>query len=137
MQGSLVQKIKSARLLADEKGTSLIEVLVVVGILGLVSAAFLGSIGTATKATVIDSEKATAESLVRSEIEYVKNYPYQQYLVGQYPVDSALTVPEGWVVPAPTVALVHATDDGIQEVTVSVQHHSKTILSVKIYKVYR
>jgi len=40
-------------------------------------------------------------------------------------------------VPPPVVELVHATDDGIQNVTVTAEHNGKTILSVQLYKVDR
>ncbi len=119
-----------------EKGIALLETLVALAIVGVVAVTFLGGVGTATKATVISNEQATAESLVRSEIEYVRKSAYQ-YDASVYAVDPALTIPGGWVVPPPVVELVHATDDGIQKVTVTAEHHGKAILSVVMYKVDR
>ena len=120
----------------SELGTTLIETTVALAILGVIAVAFLSGLATATKATVIADEQATAESLVRSEIEYVKNYAYQ-YDTSEYPVDPALTIPVGWSVPSPVVELVHATDDGIQKVTVTAERNGETILSVEVYKVDR
>jgi len=124
-----------------EKGIALIETLVALAIVGVVAVTFLGGVGTATKATVISNEQATAESLVRSEIEYVRKCAYQYHDApgdpAVYSVDPALTIPQGWVVPPPVVELVHATDDGIQKVTVTAEHHGEAILSVVTYKVDR
>ena len=120
----------------SKKGISLIETAVALAILGIVAVAFLGGIGTSHKATSINNEQTTAESLVISEIEYVKGCTYQ-YAASEYPVDPALDIPAGWSVPPPTVELVHATDDGIQKVTVKAERNGKEILSVSMYKVDR
>ena len=76
----------------SEKGFALIETLVALALLGVIAIAFLGGIGTATKATIVADEQTTAESLVRSEIEYVRNCTYQ-YSTTQYPVDPSLDIP--------------------------------------------
>ena len=120
----------------SQKGISLIETVIAVAILGLVSVTFLSGMATGTKATSIASEQAVAECLIRSEAEYVKRCGYQYY-ASEYPVDPTLTIPEGWTVPAPSVVPVHATDDGMQEVTISAQRHGETVLSIIIYKVAR
>lgn len=120
----------------SEIGYSLIETLVALAIMGIVAVIFLGGMATTTKANIVTDKKATAESLVFSEIEYVKNYTYQ-YDTSQYPVDPALAIPEGWGVPQPVVELVHATDDGIQKVTVTAQYNGEAVLSVDVYKVDR
>lgn len=120
----------------SEQGFSLLETVIALGLLGLIAAGFLGALTTGTKATFTSNERATAESLVRSEIEYVKNYDYQQF-ASEYAVDPALTMPGGWTMPPPAVEPVHATDDGIQNVTVTVERDGKVILSTNIYKVDR
>ncbi|UCB43111.1 MAG: type II secretion system protein [Dehalococcoidales bacterium] len=119
-----------------ESGVSLIEILIGITILGLVGIAFLGGIGTSTRATIITKEQSIAESLVRSEAEYVKRYGYQ-YDTSEYPVDPTLTIPEGWTVPTPIVEPVHASDDGLQKVTVIAQRQGETVLSLVVYKVAR
>jgi type II secretory pathway pseudopilin PulG len=121
---------------SSELGVTFIETIVALAILGLVAVVFLSGLATSSKATIIANERATAESLVRSEVEYVKNYTYQ-YDTSDYPVDPALSIPVGWTLPLPVVELVHATDDGLQKVTVTAEHDGEAILSVAVYKVDR
>jgi len=134
----LVTIFKLARgwLVAKERGIALIETLIALALLGAIGVAFLGGLGTATKASIVTNEQATAESLVRSEIEYVKKCVYQ-YDASQYPVNPGLTIPQSWSVPPPVVELVHASDDGIQEVTVTAERNGETMLSIVVYKVDR
>ena len=120
----------------SDSGFTLIETLIALAILGVVAVAILSGLTVATKATVIMDEQAIAESLVKSEIEYVKTCPYE-YSVSEYPVDTALTIPTDWSMAPPSVVPVHATDDGIQMVTVAAEHNGRTMLSVNIYKVDR
>ena len=120
----------------SEKGFTLIETAAALIILGMIAAAFLMGTATATRVTDITDDQAIAQSLVYSEIEYVKNLPYQ-YSASTYPVDPTLTVPDGWVVSPPVVGLVHATDDGMQSVNVTAERNGKVIFSVEIYKVDR
>jgi len=119
-----------------EKGFTIIETLVALALLGIIAVALLSGVATASKASSIANERAIAESLVHSEAEYVKSCAYQDS-ASEYPVDPSLTVPDSWTVPPPVVGLVHATDDGIQEVTVTAEHNGEEVLSLKIYKVDR
>ena len=126
----ILTKLAGARSVGAERGTTTIEVVLGVAILGLVAAAFLGAVDTGTRVTAAGSEKATAESLVRSQDEYVRECGYQ-YDASEY------TVPQGWTVPNPAVEPVHATDDGLQRVTVTAERHGQTILSVVVFKTDR
>lgn len=124
------------KLKGNETGFALLETLVALGILGFAAATFVGGVATATKVGMVTSEHAMAESLIRSEMEYVKNYAYQ-YSASSYPVNPALEIPEGWTVPSPVVGLVHASDDGIQRVTVTAERNGDPVLSIVMYKVDR
>ncbi len=60
----------------NSRGFSLIEVLVALALLGIIAAAFLGGLATTSKALIIADKRTTAESLARSQMEYVKNQDY-------------------------------------------------------------
>ncbi|MEA3442624.1 MAG: prepilin-type N-terminal cleavage/methylation domain-containing protein [Chloroflexota bacterium] len=62
-----------------QKGQSLIEVLIALAILGIVAVAFLTALSTASKSIIVSDEMTTAESLARSELEYVKSQDYIDY----------------------------------------------------------
>jgi type II secretory pathway pseudopilin PulG len=120
-----------------ESGVSLIETLLALLIFGLIAVTFLGGVATGTKATSIGSDRAIAESLVRSQAEYVKSVPYV-YDTTSYALDPTIDVPAGWSIPASAAEpLGGGSDGGIQEVTVSAARNGATVLSVVVYKVNR
>ena len=120
---------------SNEAGVSLIETLIALVLLGIIAVAFLSGLATAAKATFIADEQATAESLARSTMEYVKAL---DYVLGatEYPVDPGLTIPEGWVVSPPVVEPLYDTDD-IQKITVTIEHLDKELITLEGYKVDR
>jgi prepilin-type N-terminal cleavage/methylation domain-containing protein len=135
----------------SERGVSLIEVIIAVAILGIISAAFLGALSTASKAMFVADERATAESLARSQMEYVKNQEYDadwNYTV------SALSrswseQPFWWDALNPPLlssdytrysaeASADEDDDnpGIQKITVTITH-GEEVITLEGYKVDR
>jgi len=60
------------RKMKGEKGFTLIGVLVAIAILALVAVIFAGGISTGAKAVFVGDQRATAESLARSQMESIK-----------------------------------------------------------------
>lgn len=120
----------------NQHGVTLLETLIALAILGIVAVALLSGLATGVKATSITEERAIAESLLRSQIEYVESLSYVSY-PGQYLINPGLTIPASWELSSPTTSLVHATDDGLQKVAFSAIHNGNTILTIFIYKVNR
>jgi len=121
----------------SEKGFTILEVLVAIGLLGILSVAFLGGLSTVSKALFLADERTTAESLARSQMEYVKNEMYDDtnpYTYAQTDVPSSDD-------PAYTISVdvepLNTPDDGIQKITVTVNHHSKQVIILEGYKVDR
>ena len=113
----------------QEKGFSLIEVAIAIALLGIVAIAFLGGLSTASRAIFIADERATAESLARTQMEYVKS---QDYDSDNNPPQYALIpdIPVGYQIDVIPVRLDpkgdgFAEDDGIQKITVVVEHLEK------------
>jgi len=125
-------------MIKNEKGMSLIEVLIALAILGLVAAAFLSGLATASRALIIADERTTAESLARSQMEYVKEQDYDyndSQLYEQVDVES-LTHP-GYFISVDADPLRYP-DDGIQKITVTVDHQNKEeVITLEGYKVNR
>ena len=140
----------------NEKGFTLIEVLIAVAILGIIGVAFLSGLATASKAVFIADERATAESLARSQMEYVKNQDYSTApWAYELPLHTAINPPPDppswWATNTPAIpsgyagytvnvsaTLLHATDDGIQKITMTVDHYDRLeIITLEDYKVDR
>ena len=132
---SLLFKVNMA--VRKERGMTLVETIVALAILGTIVLVFLGGIIGSTKAAGILDEKATAESLAQSQMEYVQNTAYAagatQYTAASIPSISDYSGYSANI----TVAPVHATDDGIQLVTVSIQRSGKSVATLVGYKVNR
>ncbi len=111
----------------NEKGFTLIEVIIAVALLGVIAIAFLSALGTASLAIFIADERATAESLARSQMEYVKNQSYDD--TNNPPQYSLLSgIPGGYTVNV-TAESLNNPDDGIQKITIVVSHLGKEIIS--------
>jgi prepilin-type N-terminal cleavage/methylation domain-containing protein len=60
----------------SEKGFSLLEVAIAIALISIIAVTFLIAMAGAPKAISIADERATAESLARSQMEYVKSQDY-------------------------------------------------------------
>ena len=124
-------------------GQNLMEVLIALAILGVVAVAFLSALATSSKALIIADERTTAESLTRSELEYIKNSPYDvTNNPPQYSLDPDIDIPDGYDIESEAVRLdpeddSTEDDDGIQKITVEVYHQGKLILGTADYRVSR
>lgn len=119
------------KLMKSEKGFTLIEVLVALGLLGIIAVVFLTGISISSRAVLIADERTTAESLARSQMEYVKEQPYDD--VNPYLILS--DVPANYSIAVTVLPLA----DGLQKITVAVSHpgEPEPILTLEGYKVDR
>ena len=133
------------RLLRNEKGFTLVEVIIALAVLSIIGVAILGSLSGASKALFVADERVTAESLARSQMEYIKsaNYtvaPWTYELPAiSPPWDASYTLPNGYDDYSANVTAepLHAMDDGVQKITVTIRHHDKEIITLNNYKVCR
>ena len=143
-------------MMKSEKGFSLAEVMISIALLGIVSVAFLSAIGTASKAVLLADEQASAESLARSEMEYVKSQEYSVASPDPWSYElPAGTSPTGefpsWWNDYPSalaegyesyIVIVNAeplydTDNGIQKITVVVEREDKQVVTLESYRSIR
>jgi len=136
----------------NEAGISLIEIIIALGLLGLISLAFLSSMSGASTAYFTADERSTAESLARREMEYIKKENYQavnpaspwSYELPTTPPtwDPSHTIPGGYTGYRVNVAAQlppsHFYDQGIQIITVAVYHNAADpVVTLEGYKVNR
>ena len=140
----------------NEKGFTLIAVIIALALLGVIAIAFFSALSTASKTLFIADERATAESLARSQMEYVKNQAYVTALPGdEANYEKIDGIPAGYTImsvnrngdtaddiigvpwdsennqPSPT-------DEGIQKIIVIVSHQDKPeVIILEGYKAQR
>ena len=120
-----------------EAGTTLIETVVALAILGTIAVAFISGLATTSRAAFIADEQATAESLARSQMEWVKNASYSYNAISYSPA----LIPGGKDYLNYTVSVgaesLHDPDDGIQKITVVVKRSETVVTKLEGYKIDR
>jgi len=135
-------------------GFTLIEVLVALALFGIIAITFAGGLGTASRAVLTADVRTNAESLARTQMEYVKSQEYSPapwaYAVTSLgstctPGTCPLWFSSGHKLPgeyAAYTANVQAQafdgpDNGIQKITVTVSHEGREVITLEGYKVSR
>ena len=120
-----------------ESGTTLLETVIALAVLGTIAVTFFSGVITTSKAAFMADERATAESLAQSQIEWAANATYV-YDTIQY---SPAPIPSGrdYINYSANITAqsLHPSDDGIQKITVTVSRSGETVIILEGYKVYR
>ncbi len=120
-----------------ESGVTLLETVVALAILGTIAVTFLSGLATTSKAAFIVDERTTAESLARSLMEWVQSANYTDNAT-QY---SPAPIPSGkdYVKYSANITAepLHDPDEGIQKITVTVNHSGEGVITLEGYKVDR
>jgi len=113
------------------RGFTLIEVMIAIALVGMIAIAFLSALATASAVLITADEQATAESLARTQMEYVKNLPYDPDPEPDY---DAKSLPE--YEDAGYLATIDADilEEGLQEITVTVYHEGNEVITLVGYK---
>ena len=139
----------------SSRGFTLIEVLIALALMGIIAIAFLSALTTGSAAFIVADERATAESLARSQMEYVKNQPYEDAEQGEATYEEITPIPDGYsicsfnrtgsepvedILGIPWVSGNNTpaeTDNGLQRIKLVIYHGSKEIITMEGYKVNR
>lgn len=134
---------KGFRILNDEKGTTLVEELVTVAIIGIGIVILVAMITTGVIGVRQVADKVLAESLARSQLEIIKDAAYQADPVS-VPYPAVAPIPDYSVAVgieywnASTSTFVSAVrNDGLQKITVTVSSAGTPLVQNAEYKVDR
>ena len=124
----------------NQEGFSLIEVLLAMLLVGVLGTAIPNALSGANRATMTANEHTTAESLARSEMDYVQNQPYDS--ANTTPMYAVLpNLPSSYSIVTPMATRLDprgdgtATDDGLQQIAVAVKHGTRIIFTLVDFKV--
>lgn len=132
MKKNIRKSLKTGTGNRGEQGVTLIEAAIAVLLLGGVVLTMVLSLSGGAMAVNVNDTEVTAQGIARTQMEYVKAYPYDADAV-TYPI---VTAPAKYDITV-TVAAVPDTNTDIQKVTVDVARGGNTILTVEDYKVNR
>ena len=118
----------SCSLSRDDKGISIVEVIVAVALLGIIGVGFLSALFTVSRVTLTTDERQTASNLAETQMEYVKSLGYAT----AYEPAPTGTEYTGYTVNINTAPL---QDSNIQKITININHDSKLASTLEGYKV--
>ena len=120
-----------------EAGLTLLETLVALAILAVIAVAFITGLSTSSKTLYQADERATAESLARSQMEWAKNSAYS-YNATSYSLAPVLDATDYQDYSANiTAEALHDPDEGIQKIVVTIMRDDETVYKLEGYKVDR
>ena len=138
----------------SSRGFSLIEVLVAIALMGTIAIAILSALSTASLALFTADKRATADSLARSQMEYVKNQDYADAEEGDPIYDEIIPIPDGYTICSVNrdgviVNVVIGVpwdsednkpnepadeDDGLQRIKLVIKNSGKAVITLEGYK---
>ena len=125
----------------DSGGFSMLEVVIAIALLGIIAVSVLGALQTAALALINADRRATAESIARTQMEWVRYSDYDDDLAEGHPdysLDPQITLPPDFSVDTTAVRLNKDEnpndDDGIQQITVTVSHDGQIEVTLEDFK---
>jgi len=119
----------------NQKGVSLLEVAISIALLGIITVTIFTALRGSTTALITADKRTTAESLARSEMEYLKNLPYSS---GNYTLQSVPAEYSGYTITNPLVPVPVSDTSGprvgLQKITISVYYKGLEVLTLEGYK---
>ena len=115
-----------------ESGVTLLETVVALAILGTIAVTFLSGLVTTSKAAFTIDERATAESLAQSQMEWAANASYNAAGYDPAPIPSG----KDYIGYSANIT-AELLDTGIQKITVTVNRTGEQVFILESYKVYR
>lgn len=114
-----------------ETGSSLIETIVALALLGIIGVAFISAVATTATARLIADEHASARILAESRTEDIRK---QGYASSYNATDNISAEYVGYSV---NITVDNLRNGSIQKTTITVRHHGRDVTTLESYKVQR
>ena len=111
----------------SETGTSFIETIVALALLGIIAVVFLSALATTSNTRLIADEHASARILAESQMENIKK---QTYAFSYDPV----LIPAEYPGYTAVIDIDNLRNGNIQKVTITIRHHDRDIETLESYK---
>ena len=130
------------RLKHAEGGFTLLEVIVALGIFGVVGVAFIIALSSAFQTQDITREQVQGENLARAQLEYIRSQDFVQAPAPYITPASGISVPPGYSITVQTTQYVDPSGTAypvaeIQKNTVTVSRDGKSLVTVEDLKTLR
>lgn len=141
--GTFIRRVLSIqKTTGDARGFTLVEVLVALGVFGIVAVTFATGLSGSLIATMVSQERVSADSLAKSQMEDIKNQEYDDSNPPVYSELAAEEVPEGYDIVIVAERLDPkgdgtGEDDGIQKITVIIEHNGEQVFQLEDFKLIR
>jgi len=116
--------------MSDQRGSSLIEVVVALALLGAIGVAFLSALTTVFDARSISNEHTAGSILATSQMDSIRQQPY----ASSY---DPVPVPPEYAEYTTEINIDNLFNGSIQKITVTTKHHNKDITTLECYKTIR
>jgi len=113
----------------SEKGTSLLEVLIALALLGIIGVLFMNTAMDSAHARVQVDERTSARILAETVIDSVKKMDFS--------ASYTVTVPDDYPRYTADLEVVYLDGNALQKITVSIGRDGREILTLENYKVNR
>jgi prepilin-type N-terminal cleavage/methylation domain-containing protein len=114
-----------------QRGSTLLETVVALALLGIISAAFLSGLATTSTARADAAERSTAKIFAENLMEQIKKSDF----AADY--SAIVTVPDEFAGYTPLITAVPGKNGSIQKITISVSRAGQVIYSLETYKTDR
>ena len=115
-----------------EKGSTLLEVLVALALLGIISVLFLSGVANSSTARVAADERVSAKILAESLIDNIKKQGYESSASSYN-----MTIPDGFTGYTANLTVESMANGHIQRLSITIRHLNHDMLTLESFKVDR